>query len=135
MGIFEILSLILNVLLGTGFLVTFVTLKSAKLEAAAKAEKAVAEVKSSEIQNVEAAIKIWRDMAESMATQNSEIMNEVEKLRMEVNRLRLINNKIVRLLDRITPENMSQMVQKIKEEIDAEEAFHNNIGDSTDCRV
>jgi len=135
MGIFEILSLILNVLLGTGFLVTFVTLKSAKLEAAAKAEKAVAEVKSSEIQNVEAAIKIWRDMAESMATQNSEIMNEVEKLRMEVNRLRLMNNKIVRLLDRITPENMSQMVQKIKEEIDAEEAFHNNIGDSTDCRV
>ena len=83
--------------------------------------KAVAEAKKDEIQNVEAAIKIWREMAESMADRHDETMSEVKALRCEVNRLRLINNRIVRLLDKITPENLQTTVDKIKQEMQNDE--------------
>lgn len=126
MGIFEIISLALNLLLGGGLLITLLTLKSVKRQADAKADGAIAETKSSELKNVEAAIKVWRDLAQDMAERHTEVLDQVEKLRLEVNRLRLINNKIVRLLDRITPENMNQMVQKIKDEIDADDKIHDS---------
>lgn len=129
-GIFEIISLVLNVALGGTLLVTLATLKSVKKKAGAEASKAEAETKSSELNNVESAIKVWRDLAQDMADRHAEVLDQVEKLRLEVNRLRLVNNKIVRLLDRITPENMTQMVQKIKEEIDADEKVHNDTGNS-----
>ena len=124
MGIFEIISLVLNLLLGTGLWVTVVTLKSVKKEASAKAEKAVAEVTANELSNSGAIIKLWRELAEDTSAKHAEMMEQVEKLRAEVSRLRLINNKIVRLLDRITPENLEAMVQKIKSEIDEDETMH-----------
>ena len=124
----ELISLILNFLFGAGLFVTLVTLKSVKQEASGKAQKAVAEaekevaaVKKDEIQNVEAAIKIWREMAESMAERHDETMREVQALRCEVNRLRLINNRIVRLLDKITPDNLQTTVDKIKQEMQNDE--------------
>ena len=124
----ELISLILNFLFGAGLFVTLVTLKSVKQEASGKAQKAgaeaekeVAAVKKDEIQNVEAAIKIWREMAESMAERHDETMREVQALRCEVNRLRLINNRIVRLLDKITPDNLQTTVHKIKQEMQNDE--------------
>lgn len=142
MGLFEIISLILNLVLGGGLFITLVTLKSVKQEAAANAKKAEAEAakadaatKASELDNVEGAIKVWRDLAQDMADRHVEMIKQVEELRKEVNRLRLINNKIMRLLDRITPENMNQMVEKIKNEIDAEEKLHIIATRGVDCRV
>ncbi len=124
----ELISLILNFLFGAGLFVTLVTLKSVKEEAKGKAQKAIAEaekevasVKKDEIQNVEAAIKIWREMAESMADRHDATMREVQALRQEVNRLRLINNRIVRLLDKITPDNLQNTVDKIKQEMQNDE--------------
>lgn len=124
----ELISLILNFLFAGGLFVTLITLKSVKQEAIGKARKAIAEaekevaaVKKDEIQNVEAAIKIWREMAESMAERHDETMREVQALRQEVNRLRLINNRIVRLLDKITPENLQTTVDKIKQEMQNDE--------------
>lgn len=124
----ELISLILNFLFAGGLFVTLITLKSVKQEASGKARKAIAEaekevaaVKKDEIQNVEAAIKIWREMAESMAERHDETMREVQALRQEVNRLRLINNRIVRLLDKITPENLQTTVDKIKQEMQNDE--------------
>ena len=73
---------------------------------------------------------MWQEMAVGMADKHNELLEQVEKLRSEVNRLRLVNNKIVRLLDRITPENLTQMVAKIKEEIDAEDGIHDGTGSS-----
>lgn len=124
----QIISLVLNFLFAGGFIITLINLKSVKQEASGKAQKAVAEaekevaaVKKDEIQNVEAAIKIWREMAESMAERHDETMREVQALRCEVNRLRLINNRIVRLLDKITPDNLQTTVDKIKQEMQNDE--------------
>lgn len=117
----QIISLVLNFLFAGGFILTLINLKSVKKEAGGKAMKAVAEAKKDEIQNVEAAIKIWREMAESMADRHDETMSEVKALRCEVNRLRLINNRIVRLLDKITPENLQTTVDKIKQEMQNDE--------------
>lgn len=126
----ELISLILNLVFGAGLFVTIVTLKSVKQEARGKAQQAIAEaektvaaVRKDEIENVEAAIKIWRDMATDMAERHSETMKQVELLRKEVNRLRLINNRIVKLLDKITPENLQATVEKIKQEIEDDEAI------------
>ncbi|MGE4590005.1 MAG: hypothetical protein AB7E34_10590 [Acidaminococcaceae bacterium] len=117
MNVLEIVSLVLNLVFGTGFIVTLVTLKSARSEADAKAKLAVSEYKTNEIQNVESAIKIWREMAEQMSDKYDEVIHELDKLRKEVNRLNRINTRIMKLLDKITPDNMEIIVEQIKEEI------------------
>lgn len=134
-GIFEIVSLSLNLLFGAGLWKALITLKSVKREANAKADKAIAEATSDELSNSGAIIKLWRELAEDMGAKHTEVMEQVEQLRKEVNRLRLINNKIVRLLDRITPENMEAMVQKIKDEINEDETIHSASSSAPDCRV
>lgn len=117
MNIFEIISLLLNLTLGTGLVVTLSTLRSTKREAHAKALKASAEAQKNELENVEAAIKIWRDIAQNM-TENYEAVNkQVDDLRKEVKRLNTINSKIARLLTKITPDNLEKMVNEIKKEL------------------
>lgn len=122
-GLFEIISLVLNLLLSGGLVVTLVTLKSAQ-------KKAAAEAKKSEIENVDSVAKMWRELAEKMQQQYAEVNEQVDKLAKEVNRLRTINSKIVRLLDRITPENLSDMIEKIKKEIKDSETDHVSFPDS-----
>lgn len=117
MGAFEIISLVLNLLLGSGMIVTLLTLKSTKAKAAADA-------KAAEINNVDSVAKMWRELAEKMSDQYTEVSEQVDRLTKEVNKLRSINSKIVRLLDRITPENMLDMIEKIKQEINNEEINH-----------
>ena len=123
MGLFEIISLVLNLLLSGGLVVTLVTLKSAQ-------KKAAAEAKKSEIENVDSVAKMWRELAEKMQQQYAGVNEQVDKLAKEVNRLRTINSKIVRLLDRITPENLSDMIEKIKKEIKDSETDHVPFPDS-----
>jgi hypothetical protein len=126
MGIFEVVSLILNLLLGSGMIVTLVTLKSAR-------RKAAAEAKSTEINNVDSVAKMWRELAEEMSKQYDEVSLQVKILTKEVNKLRLINSKIVKLLDRITPENMLEITEKIKEEIsNGEEINHAFVSNNAD---
>ena len=126
MDIMSTVSLVLNLVFGGGLFVTLVTLRDVRKQAGGVAKKAVAEAKKDEIENVEAAIKIWRDMAESMVVRHEETMAEVAALRREVNRLRVINNRIVKLLDKITPENLQATVERIKQEMDDEEAMANS---------
>lgn len=129
MDIFEIISLVLNLLLGSGMVVTLLTLKSTRAKAAADA-------KAAEINNVDSVAKMWRELAEKMSNQYTEMSVQVDKLTKEVNRLRSINSKIVRLLDRITPENLVDMVEKIKQEINqSEEIIHAPFADSTIGRM
>lgn len=124
----DIVSLILNLVLGTGLFVTLVTLRSVKREATANAEtaeanaKAVAALaKANEIDNVESAVKIWRELATRMGDRQQKLATQVEELSVEVRRLKNATNRVVRLLDRITPENMQEMVEVIKKEIEHEQ--------------
>lgn len=118
---FEILSLVLNLALGTGLFVTLVTLRAVRREANAKAKKEEASAKGSEIDNVDAAVKIWRDLATSMGERQEKLAGQVEELSVEVRRLKNATNRVIRLLDRITPENMSEMIETIKKEIEHEQ--------------
>lgn len=121
-GVFELLSLALNILLGSGLFVTLITLQSVRKEAGGKAQKAVAEARTDEIQNVEAAIKIWRGIAQDMAEKYDQVAAQVERLSKEVKRLNSINNRIVKLLDKITAENIEIMVDAIKQTIHENES-------------
>lgn len=128
-SVFEWVSLLLNIFLGGGLLVTVVTLRQTKLKARAEADKAVHEARADEIKNVDAAILIWRNLAEDMSDKYSDMSLKcealslsVDKLSKEVNQLRLINNRIIRLLDKITPENLEHVVAEIKQELNKSEA-------------
>lgn len=120
MGWIEIVSLVLNLLLGGGLMVTLRTMQSIKIEAAANAKKAQAEAQKSEITNVDAVSKMWRELAEKMAEKHHDLVGQVEELHVEVRRLKNATNRVVRLLDRLTPENMEETIGIIKKEIDDE---------------
>lgn len=124
MNVLDIISLLLNLILGGGLLVSLATLRQTKRKAGAEAEKAVHEARADEIKNVDAAIMIWRKLAEDMSDKYNDMSNKcealsrsVENLTTEVNRLRLTNNRIIRLLDKITPENLEHVVAEIKQEL------------------
>lgn len=116
----EVISLILNLALGGSLVVTFVTLRSARKEASANAKRAEATAMSGEIDNIQAAIKIWREMAQKMADDRAVLATQVEELSTEVRRLKNATNRVIRLLDRVTPENMEETIGIIKKEIDNE---------------
>lgn len=120
MGWIEIISLVLNLILGGGLIVTIATLRSVKIEAAANAKKAAAVAQASEIENVESVVKLWREMAQKMSDDRATLATQVEELSTEVRRLKNATNRVVRLLDKITPENMEETIGIIKKEIDDE---------------
>lgn len=119
-GWFDLFSLLLNLVLGGSLVVTLKTLKSTKIEAAANAKKAEAEAKHSELDNTDAVITFWRELAESVSVRQEALFKQVEELSIEVRRLKNATNRVIRLLDRITPENLEEMIKKIKDEIDEE---------------
>ena len=120
----SIISIILNGLLGGGFFIQFVTLRSLRVKAQAEADTASANTDSVELENVNRAITIWREMAESLKAElkesrdkYSEVAEQVEALRKEVAKVNNTSNKILRLLDRITIDNLEKIVEQIKVEI------------------
>lgn len=110
----ELLSIILNVVLGSGFIASLITLRSTKKTAGAKAQQAVAEARANELKNVESAITIWRQIAENMSAQYQDLSEQVEALRKEVRRLNSINNKTLKLLEKVNSENIEVIVEQIK---------------------
>jgi hypothetical protein len=121
--------------IGGGGVTYLFTLKAIRKEAMAKADQATedvnktkSEVKSSELDQVQEAITIWRGIAEDMKTErdeykanfllvsnhNAEMALQLESIRKELAKLSTINSKMVKLLDKITPDNLNEMVDKIK---------------------
>ena len=114
-----IISLLLNLVFGGGFITTLVTLKSS-------AKKADADVKTTELDNVQEAVKIWRETAETFKSEldsyranQKEMTLQMECLRKEVAKLSTINCKMVKLLDKINTDNLEQIVEQIKKMHDA----------------
>lgn len=121
MSVFEIVSLVLNLLFGGSFMITLATLRAQKLRYEAEARTAEATAESSELENVDKAVKIWRDLAESMEQRNKELEKnlslEIEALRREVRKQNCTINKILKILDSINHDNLEQKVQEAKEAV------------------
>jgi predicted RNase H-like nuclease (RuvC/YqgF family) len=120
----DIASLALNLIFGGGIIITFITLKAQRKKADAEADEASASADSTELDNVNKAITIWREMAESLKTElqasrsnYDDVARQVEALRKEVQKLNNISQRILKKLDKITHENLDQMVEEIKQEI------------------
>lgn len=120
----EIISLVLNLVFGGGLIFQFLTVRSQRKKAASEAKGAEATAEGTELENVETAIRIWREMAIAMnkellesRTKYEEVARELEALRKEVRQLNFTSNRILKLLDKITHENLEKMVEVIKDEI------------------
>ena len=119
----EVIITIITALLTGGFS-SLITVRFSRQKAKAEAVLAESSVKTSELDNVQEAVKIWREMAESLKSELNQsrddyknITSEIESLRKEIAHLTCINSKIMKLLDKITPENLEKMVEQIKKEI------------------
>jgi len=113
----NILIALIGAVFGGGF-ISLLTIKPAKRKAAAEAENA-------ELTNITAVIKIWKETAEKLSAdlesqrqRTGELTRQIEILNKEVTRLTCINNKIMNLLNVITPDNLEITVGKIKEVIE-----------------
>lgn len=100
--------------IGGGSLAVIITAKATK-------KKATAEAKTVELDNVQEAVKIWREMAEGLRDEllkrdesNNSLMDEIQSLRKEVKRLSVLNKQFIELLDKITPENCDEIKVKIQ---------------------
>lgn len=135
MSVLEIILSIVSIVLSVGFVTTLATLQEIKKEAKAKVQHAVADAKTTELENVETAIKIWRETAEQLSLKYDTVLLELERLRKEVNRLNRINTRIVKHLDRMTPENMEAIVEQIKQELHDEKKEDNTDDNSVTVDV
>lgn len=125
----QLISIGLNLIFGSGFLITVLTLRSMRKKAGAEAKGAEASAESTELDNVEKAIKIWREMAENLkaelAASNERyegVARQMDSLRKEVRQLNRTNSKILRLLENISHDNLESTVEEIKSEIHKNDA-------------
>jgi len=128
-GIWGVVSTIVASIFGGGFVGSFLTVRAQRKKATAEAKGAEATAESTELDNVEKAIKIWREMAESLKTEltasNAKydaVAKQVEALRKDVKQLNCTNQKILKLLDKISHENLESTVEEIKSEIQKSDA-------------
>jgi len=109
-----------QLLLGGAFvsgISTLVTMKASR-------KKADADARTSELDNVQEAVKIWRETAEAFKEQfetakadNCEITKQIDALRKDVAKLTNITARVLKLLDKITPENLESTINEIRDEI------------------
>lgn len=123
-SVFDMISLALNLILGGGF-IFILTVRAQKKKANAEAQGAEALAESTELDNVEKAIKIWREMAESLRLElqdsrhkYEEIVSQVAELKKSIDRLNNTNARILRMLDKMSPSNFDKLVAEIKQEIE-----------------
>lgn len=121
----QLVSLVLNLIFGGGFLISALTLRAQRKKVGAEAKGAEATAKGTELDNVEEAIKIWRETAESLKVQRddalaafSDISKQVESLQKDVKKLTSTNQKILKLIAIISHENYADVAKKIQDEIE-----------------
>jgi DNA primase large subunit len=76
--------------------------------------KNMADAQKSELDVVEQAIGIWREMTEEFKKEIDALRAENALLRKEITNLRCTNQKIVKALERINAENLDQVVTELK---------------------
>ena len=119
---YDIISIFLNLVLGSGVIVSLVTLR-------AQRQKVESEAETNEIQNLDRAVAIWRKMAEDIdARYNdlSETYNRVTaqmtimegkmaEMDVTIRQLTQTNKQIIKILNSINHDNLEQKKQEAKE--------------------
>lgn len=103
--------------IASSFVTALVTWIFARRKNNADARKVEAEAKQGELDVIEDAIKIWREIAEDLKKEVKRLSDDNKQLKSEVHRLRQINTKILIALDKITTENAAEIISKLKNEI------------------
>ena len=114
------ISSFISAMLGGGAMYVF-AFKSKKREAKAHAMYAEEQVKGHELDNIRKTLQLLDETNEKLANEyrfqckkSGEMKIQLDKLTNEVKRLSDINTEILHLLDKITPENLSNTVTRMK---------------------
>ena len=127
----DIVSLALNIIFGSGFLITFIYYRSELRRRTGEADQAAAMADSAELDNVEKAIRIWREIAQSlesevrearerseqMQKQNEQMAQQLAELTREVSRLRTTSNRILSKINKMNHDNFYEVIEQIKNEL------------------
>ena len=121
---FELVNTALTVLFGGGFLITLITLRAQRKRAKGEADQAMALANSTELDNVEKAIRIWREMAQSLEAELRStrekvdaMQKQIEELQREVVTLRKTSNNILCKVNKMNNENFAAIVEEIKKDM------------------
>ena len=120
----EIISLVLNVLFGGGLWLSLVQIKQIKEQKDEEIRRLKVDTKQvavdterTEIQNIENLARMWREQAELLERKLDTMQTKIDKLENELLKMNKLNNKIYKLLDKVSRENWEQLVEQVKEEL------------------
>lgn len=124
MGTIEIISLVLNVLFGGGLWLSLVQIKQIKEQKNEEIRRLKVDTKQvavdterAEIQNIESLARMWREQAELLEKKLDTMQTKIDKLENDLLKMNKLNNKIYKLLDKVSRENWEQLVEQVKEEL------------------
>ena len=134
MGWFELVSLILNLLLGTGLIIQFITIRAIKSKATAEADSTTSQAGKDKIDLVNQTVTTMVETVNSLMAQNKELIDrytekadETERLRDEkkemenkinnlekrVNRMIQTNLKVIKVLENMGVDE--EVIQPLRE--------------------
>lgn len=125
----ELISLLLNLVLGGGFFISLLTIRAQRKKANAEAKGADANAESTELDNVSKAISIWRESAQASENRYKELLEnyisiaskmtgmecKMTELETTVKKLTATNNLILKILKEINHDNLEQKKQEAKD--------------------
>ena len=124
MGTTEIISLVLNVLFGGGLWLSLVQIKQIKEQKDEEIRRLKVDTKQvavdterTEIQNIENLARMWREQAELLEKKLDAMQTKIDKLENDLLKMNKLNNKIYKLLDKVSRENWEQLVEQVKDEL------------------
>ncbi|MDO4725930.1 MAG: hypothetical protein Q4A56_01740 [Porphyromonadaceae bacterium] len=124
MGIIEIISLILNILFGGGLWLSLVQIKQIREQKDEEirrlkvdTKQVVVDIERTEIQNIENLARMWREQAELLERKLDAMQTKIDKLEGDLLKMNKLNNKIYKLLDKVSRENWEQLVEQVKDEL------------------
>jgi len=123
---FGILSLVINVVLSTGFIVSIYTLKAQRKQANANADQAVASAKqtvatanTTEIDNLSRIAKEWREYAEEAEMRYSTMTKlmeaQIKTLSSDVEKLAKQLKQVLKIIKDMNHENLEKKKQEASE--------------------
>lgn len=131
MGVVEIISLLLNLIFGGGLWLSVVQLRQLREQKDEEIRRLKVDTKqvettvaASEIQNVENIARLWREQAEMLEVKLEAMQSKMDKLEADLLKVTRLNNKMYRLIDKMSKENWEQLVEQLREEFKEEFKSH-----------